>query len=84
MAEAEHIYSVPDADELAQLVGAATPHFALQSHHRVMQLVETLPPDHPLQAELRAQLAWLERIAFDGESAGEADIDLPTMPSLSV
>lgn len=83
MAEAEHVYPVPDDDELAQLVGAATPHFALQAHERIKKLVEALPTDHPLQAELQAQLAWLEHIALAGESAGETDIDLPTLPSLS-
>ncbi|MDH3724924.1 MAG: hypothetical protein OER93_04160 [Thermoleophilia bacterium] len=84
MANSEHIYAVPDEDELAQLVGAATPHFAMQAHQRIMKLVGALPADHPRQAELRAHLARLEHIAFDGEDGGETDIDLPTGPSLSV
>ena len=84
MAEAEHVYPVPDDEELAQLVGAATPHFALQAHDRITQLVEALPTDHPLQAELHAQLAWLEQIALAGEGAGVTDTDLPTLPSLSL
>lgn len=84
MANSEHIYDVPDEDELAQLVGAATPHFALQAHHRIMQLVEELPADHPRQAGLRKQLARLEHIASCGESGGQSDLDLPAGASLSV
>jgi hypothetical protein len=84
MANSEHIYGVPDEDELAQLVGAATPHFALQAHHRIMRLAEALPKDHPRQAELRRHLERLERIASAGESGGAGELDLPTGPSLTV
>jgi hypothetical protein len=83
MAKSEHVYDIPDAEELAALVGAATPHFALQAHHRIARLVESLPSDHPRQPELREQLARLERIAREGESGGRSELDLPTGPSLT-
>ena len=84
MANSEHIYDVPDDDELARLVGAATPHFALQARDRILQLVEALPDDHPRQAALRDHIARLERIASGGESAGETEPDLPPAPSLTL
>jgi hypothetical protein len=49
-----------------------------------MQLVETLPADHPRMPELRGHLARLEHIASSGESGGQSDLDLPTGASLSV
>jgi len=81
MANSEHVYDIPEDEELARLVGAATPHFALQARDRIMQLVESLPPDHARQAVLREHIARLEQIAVDGESGGGSR-DLPPAPSL--
>lgn len=78
----QHDYGVPDQDELAALVGAATPHFAFQTHSRVAAFAATLPPDHPRQPELRAHLERLERIGMGGESGGVASPDLPPRVSL--
>jgi hypothetical protein len=79
---AEHVHDVPSDDELAALVGAATPHFALQIRERVRDLMAVLPPDHPRQAELRAQVERLERMAFCGEMGRPDQLDLPTRPSI--
>jgi hypothetical protein len=78
----EHDYGIPDEDELAQLVGAATPHFAFQIHSRVQGYARALPPDHPRQAELRRHLARLERLGFEGQDGGADALDLPPLPSL--
>jgi hypothetical protein len=77
MANSEHVYDVPDAEELARLVGAATPHFAPQARARIAQLAAALPPDHPAQDELREAMERLERLAFHGESGGRPAPDLP-------
>jgi hypothetical protein len=79
----EHVHDLPTEDELAQLVGAATPHFAFQAAERIAQLAASLPPDHPRQAELRAHLEYLDRLGYDGETAGVEDPDLPPRESLS-
>jgi len=79
----EHVYDIPSEDELRQLVGAATPHFALQIRDRVAMYAAQLPPDHPRQAELRAHIEWLERLGYEGETAGVDRPDLPPRASLS-
>jgi hypothetical protein len=79
---AEHVYDVPNDDELARLIGAATPHFALQIRDRVAKLAAALPPDHPRQPALREHIARLERLAFHGETAMPEQRDLPARPSL--
>jgi hypothetical protein len=80
----EHIYPVPDAAELAQMVGAATPHFALQIRDRVLQYRISLPEDDPRQAELAEHVVRLERLAYGGEVGSEGQAELPTRPSLDL
>jgi hypothetical protein len=81
---AEHVHDVPSDDELAALLGAATPHFALQIRDRVRDVMAVLPPDHPRQAGLQAQIERLERMAFDGEAGLSHQLDLPPRPSLEI
>ena len=76
----EHVHDIPSDDELAQLVGAATPHFAFQIRDRVAQYAAALPPDHPRQAGLALQLERLDRLGYAGESAGVSAPDLPSRP----
>ena len=78
----DRVYDIPDDDELAQLVGAATPHFALQIRERVASYAKSLPADHPRQAELSRQLERLERLASGGETGGASNTDLPPRSSL--
>jgi hypothetical protein len=82
----EHVHDIPTEDELAQLVGAATPHFAFQIRDRVAQYAAALPPDHPRQPELKRHLDHLEHLGLDGETAGVTALDLPpreSVPGLS-
>lgn len=79
----QHVHDVPSEDVLAQLVGAATPHFAFQVRARVAQYAEALPPDHPRQAELAAHLARLDRLGRDGESGRVSVPDLPPRAPLA-
>lgn len=80
----EHNYPVPDAHELTQMVGAATPHFALQIRDRVAMYAATFPSDHPRQAELKAHIARLEALAVGGEAGAEGQAELPARPSLAI
>lgn len=82
MSVLQHVHDIPDEDELAQLVGAATPHFAFQARERVALLAAALPPDHPRQPELRRHLEYLDRLGYEGEAAGVERPDLPPRPSL--
>jgi hypothetical protein len=78
----QHVHSMPTEDELAQLVGAATPHFAFQIRSRIAEYAAALPADHPRQAELQAHLERLDQLGYDGESAGVTRPDLPPRESL--
>ena len=51
------------AEEIRELTGAATPHFALQLRNRVARLIEGLPEGDPARAEGERQIARLEELA---------------------
>jgi hypothetical protein len=64
------------ADEVAvedvrELVGASTPHFALQLRDRIARLIAGLPGGHPARVEGEREIARLERLGFTGETRGE-------------
>ena len=63
----EHEVTVED---VRQLMGASTPHFALQLRERIRTLIRRLPPDHPARVEGEREIARLNRIAFAGEVRG--------------
>ena len=64
----EHEVSVED---VRQLMGASTPHFALQLRERIARLIADLPPDHPARVEGEREIARLERLGLVGETRGE-------------
>lgn len=80
----EHDYGIPSEDELARLVGAATPHFALQIRDRVVAYRDALPHGHARIAEMDAQIARLERLAVEGAGGPHDVADLPPRPSLEL
>jgi glutamyl/glutaminyl-tRNA synthetase len=67
-------YGIPSEDELARLVGAATPHFALQIRDRVRAYADALPEDHPRRPGIEAQIARLEALAAFTAEAAEAAV----------
>ncbi len=72
-------------EDVRELMGASTPHFALQLRNRIVRLIAELPSDHPARIEGEREIARLERLGFNGETRGEAgnEGELP-LPSLSV
>jgi len=77
MSQAEH----PDrlsadhqttVEDVRQLMGASTPHFALQLRERIRALIKGLPADHAARIEGEREIARLDRIAFSGEVRGHA------------
>jgi hypothetical protein len=62
-------------DDVRQLMGASTPHFALQLRNRIRKLIAPLPPGDPARQEGEREIARLERIAFAGEIRGEQGQD---------
>jgi hypothetical protein len=70
-------------DDVRQLMGASTPHFALQLRERIRRLIAGLDADDPARLEGEREIARLERIAFTGETRGEHEEPLRPLPSLS-
>ena len=80
MAEAEQPGRLrPDhrvtVDDVRQLMGASTPHFALQLRNRIRKLIAPLPADDPARLEGEREVARLELIAFSGEVRGDQGQD---------
>jgi hypothetical protein len=69
-------------DDVRQLVGASTPHFALQIRNRIAALIRDLPPDHPARVEGEREIARLQRLGLVGEDRGEQGLGEPPLPSL--
>jgi hypothetical protein len=78
--QADHETTVED---VRQLMGASTPHFALQLRERIRALIRDLPPGHPARVEGEREIARLDDIAFLGEVRGHAAEDgLAPLPSV--
>lgn len=61
-------------EDIRALVGASTPHFALQVRDRVRRLIEPLPAGHPARIEGERKIAELEDLAdHSGDPRGAPD-----------
>ena len=89
MSQAEH----PDrlrpgrdvtVEDVRQLMGASTPHFALQLRERIRRLIRELPAGHPARIEGELEIARLDVLARAGEVRGEpAQADMATLASVA-
>jgi hypothetical protein len=50
-------------EDIRELAGPATPHFALQIRNRIERLIEALPEDDPVRREGELQIARLDELA---------------------
>ena len=61
----------PTVEDIRQLMGASSPHFALQIRNRITRLIATLPDTHPARLEGERQVARLTELAgHSGEPRG--------------
>lgn len=60
----------PTVEDVRQLMGASTPHFALHLRNRIRNLIAGLPADHPARAEGEREIARLDTIALGSERRG--------------
>ena len=77
MSQAEHPDRLQEGhrvtlDDVRQLMGASTPHFALQLRERIRALIRGLPADHPARIEGEREIVRLDQIAVSGEIRGHA------------
>jgi hypothetical protein len=75
-------------EDVRALMGASTPHFALQLRERIAKLIDGLPRDHPARAEGEREIARLTALGFTGETRGivaeDAEHSLRPLPSLDL
>ena len=78
----ERVRREPTIEDVHQLMGASTPHFALQIRNRLRNLVAGLPADHPARREAEREIARLERLAQEGELRGPSVPGERELPSI--
>ena len=70
-------------EDVRQLMGASTPHFALQLRNRIAVLIDGLPADHPARLEGEREIARLQALGLTGEVRGgepaEGERPLPSL-----
>ena len=86
MAEAEQPERLrPDrqvtVEDIRQLTGASTPHFALQLRNRIRNLIAGLPDDHPARVEGEREIERLDQIALGSERRGPIQSHEHGLPS---
>jgi hypothetical protein len=71
----------PTVEDVRQLMGASTPHFALHLRNRIHNLIAGLPSDHPARLEGEREIRRLDRLAYGSERRGpivEGEQGLPS------
>ena len=71
----------PTVEDVRQLMGASTPHFALQIRNRIRNLIDGLPPEHPARVEGEREIRRLEQIALGSERRGPIQEHESGLPS---
>jgi hypothetical protein len=72
-------------EDVRQLMGASTPHFALQLRNRIAALIAGLPAGHPARIEGEREIARRERLGVEGETRGEGPAEGErALPSLEL
>jgi hypothetical protein len=83
MSEAENPARKPTIDDIRALVGASTPHFALQVRNRIARLIAGLPEDDPARIYGQREIARLTELGYAGETRGmPAEPDLEPLASV--
>jgi hypothetical protein len=67
---ADRLHREPTVEDVRQLMGASTPHFALQLRNRIRTLIAGLPEDHPARLEGEREISRLDKISLGSERRG--------------
>jgi hypothetical protein len=71
----------PTVEDVRQLMGASTPHFALHLRNRIRTLIDGLPSEHPARVEGEREIARLDQLALGSERRGPIQSHEEGMPS---
>jgi len=71
----------PTLDDVRQLMGASTPHFALHLRNRIRTLIEGLPDGHPARVEGELEIERLDQVALGSERRGPIQAHEEGLPS---
>jgi hypothetical protein len=71
----------PTVEDVRELMGASTPHFALQLRNRIRTLIAGLPADHPARLEGQLEIDRLDQIALGSERRGPIQAHEDGLPS---
>ena len=71
----------PTVEDVRQLMGASTPHFALHLRNRIRTLIDGLPADHPARVEGEREIARLDQLALGSERRGPIQAREEGLPS---
>jgi hypothetical protein len=72
----------PTVEDVRELVGPSTPHFAPHIRNRIRNLIAGLPGGHPARVEGEQHIERLNRISFEGERRGPAQEGERELPSI--
>ena len=77
----DRLHREPTVDDVRQLMGASTPHFALHLRNRIRTLIGGLPADHPARVEGEREIERLDQIALGSERRGPIQAHEDGLPS---
>ena len=63
----------PTIEDIDELVGPATPHFAYQIRARVREAIAELPEDHPVRRYAEEKLELLDRLGYASTKAEHSE-----------
>lgn len=72
----------PTIEDVRQLMGASSPHFAPHLRNRIRTLIGGLPNSHPARVEGEREIERLDILAAGSEYRGEQGQGEPGLPSL--
>ena len=77
----DRLHREPTVEDVRELMGASTPHFALQLRNRIHTLIRDLPPEHPARVEGEREIERLDQIALGSERRGPIQAHEEGLPS---
>ena len=77
----DRLHREPTLEDVRELMGASTPHFALQLRNRIHTLIRDLPSEHPARVEGEREIERLDQIALGSERRGPIQAHEEGLPS---